>query len=46
MTKWIRQRASGNYYGQFLSNTDKQIIAEQDLDYYSKGRYAAPKFRG
>jgi len=35
MTKWIRQRASGNFYGAYLTAADKAKVEQGDADFYA-----------
>jgi prolyl 4-hydroxylase len=42
MTKWIRQRKSGNYFGDYLSATDKEKVDRDDRDFFHSNGWLFP----
>jgi len=42
MTKWIRQRKSGNYYGDYLNPADKEKVLQGDKEFFHSNGWLAP----
>jgi len=42
MTKWIRQRKSGNFFGDYLSPADKISVEEGDREFFHSNGWLAP----
>lgn len=42
MTKWIRQRASGNYYGSYLNDEEREEVIKADRDFYASRGWSYP----